>query len=243
MNTINHKLITFSFAIVFLFAFSGSTLFAQEVRSVSSFNEISAGGSFDIKVIKSDKNEVVIQGADEDLLSKLETEVRDNDLKIGIKRGMSWKSYRSGKVTITVYHTDRLEELSLAGSGSVEWDGELYSSNSQLEINVAGSGNIKGRIAVSNLDVDIAGSGKVVLVGAATKQDVSIAGSGDYDGEDLKTQETEIKISGSGDAEIYVTDVLEARISGSGDVRYNTGGNDLKRKIVKVSGSGNVRKE
>jgi hypothetical protein len=35
---------------------------------------------------------------------------------------------------------------------------------------------------------------------------------------------------------------LEAKISGSGDVRYSTGGNELERQIVKVSGSGKVRK-
>ncbi len=238
MKILNYKLATFALAFMFLFSFS--SLFAQEVRSVSSFKEISSGGSFDIKIIKSSKNEVKIEGADADLLAKLETEVKDNDLKIGIKRGMDWRSNNSSKVTITVYHTDRLEDLSIAGSGSMEWDGELYSS--ELEISVAGSGKVCGKIAVSDLDVSIAGSGKVCLNGAATKQEVSIAGSGDYAAENLKTQETVIKISGSGDAEIYVTKTLEAKISGSGDVHYTTGGNELTSKIVKVSGSGKVKK-
>lgn len=234
----NLKLTTLSFAIAFLFTLS--SVFAQEVRSVSKFEAISSGGSFDIKIVKSSKNEVKIDGANDELLEKLETEVEGDKLKIGIKRGMSWKSYGSSKVIITVYHTEKLEKLSMAGSGSMEWDGELYSSN--LDINVAGSGKVCGRIAVSDLEASIAGSGKICLKGAATRQDVKIAGSGDYQAEDLKTQDTEIKISGSGDAEIYVTKNLEAKISGSGDVRYNTGGNDLKRKIVKVSGSGKVRK-
>ncbi|AFM04305.1 Protein of unknown function (DUF2807) [Bernardetia litoralis DSM 6794] len=237
---LNHKLTTFFFSLLVLFAFTFSSVFAQEVRSVSNFNEISSAGSFDIKIVKSSKNEVKIEGADADLLEKLETEVEGNDLKIGIKRGMNWKSYSSNKVTITVYHTDKLEELSLAGSGSIEWNGELYSSN--LEIKVAGSGKVCGRVAVSELDVSLAGSGKICLKGAATQQEVSLAGSGDYEAEDLKTQETEIKISGSGDAQVYVTEVLDAKISGSGDVRYETGGNNLKRKIVKVSGSGKVHK-
>ncbi len=240
MKTLNNQLTIFSFAVLLFFTFSFSTAFAQEIRTLSNFNEISSAGSFDIKIIKSSKNEVKIEGASSELLEKLETEIIHNDLKIRIKRGMSWNSRGSNNVTITVYHTEKLEELSLAGSGSIEWEGALYSS--ELEIDVAGSGKICGQIAVSDLDVDIAGSGKVCLRGAATKQDVSIAGSGDYQAEDLKTQETEIKISGSGDAQVYVTKNLEAKISGSGDVGYTTGGNDLKRKIVKISGSGKVRK-
>ncbi|WP_338814744.1 head GIN domain-containing protein [Bernardetia sp. Wsw4-3y2] len=240
MKTLNHKLTTFSFALLFLFAFSISTAFAQEVRSVSNFEEISSGGSFDIKIVKSSKNEVKIEGADADLLEKLETQVDGNRLRIGIKKGNSWSSRGYSKVTITVYHTEKLEKLSLAGSGSMEWDGELYSST--LEISVAGSGKVCGRVAVSDLEASIAGSGKICLKGAATKQEVRIAGSGDYEAEDLKTQDTEIKISGSGDANVYVTKNLEAKISGSGDIRYTTGGNELERQIVKVSGSGKVRK-
>lgn len=238
MKTFHHKLATVFFAFLFLFAFS--TAFAQEVRSVEKFEGVSSGGSFDIKIVKSSKNEVKIEGADADLLEKLETKVEDNRLKIGIRRGMSWKSYGSSKVTITVYHTEKIEKLSLAGSGSIEWDNELYSTN--LDISVAGSGKVCGRVAVSELEASIAGSGKICLQGAATKQEVSIAGSGDYQAESLKTQETEIRISGSGDADIYVTKILEAKISGSGDVRYQTGGNELETQMVKVSGSGKVRK-
>ncbi|WP_375563158.1 head GIN domain-containing protein [Bernardetia sp. OM2101] len=240
MKTLNHKLTTFSFAFLFLFVFTFSTIFAQEVRSVEKFEEISSGGSFDIKIVKSSKNEVKIDGADAELLEKLQTEVEGNRLKIGIKSGKNWKSYGSNKVTITVYHTEKIEDLSLAGSGSIEWDGSLHSS--RLDVSVAGSGKVCGRIAVSELEVSIAGSGKVCLQGVATEQDIRIAGSGDYDADELKTQKTAIRISGSGDAEVYVTKELEAKISGSGDVRYTTGGNELERQIVKVSGSGKVRK-
>ncbi len=240
MKTLNQKLTTFSFALLFLFAFSISTTFAQEVRSLSNFESISSAGGFDIKIIKSSKNEVKIEGADADLLEKLETDVKGNRLRIGIKKGMSWKSYGSNKITITVYHTQKLGKLSMAGSGAMEWDGELYST--RLDINVAGSGKVCGRVAVSSLEANIAGSGKICLKGAATEQYVSIAGSGDYKAEDLKTQNTDIRISGSGDAEVYVTKVLEAKVSGSGDIRYDTGGNDLDKLNSKVSGSGKVRK-
>ena len=238
MKTLNHKLTAFVFA--FALFFTLSTAFAQETRSVGKFDAVSSAGSFDVRIVKSSKNEVKIEGADDDLLEKLETEVTGDRLRIGIKKGLNWRSYGSNRVIITVYHTEELNGLSVAGSGSIEWDGSLHSS--RLDVNVAGSGKVCGRVALSDLDVDIAGSGKVCLKGAASTQDISIAGSGDYEAEDLKTERTEIRISGSGDAEVYVTKSLEAKISGSGDVRYETGGNDLERKIVKVSGSGKVRK-
>lgn len=238
MKTLNHKLTAFLFAFAFLFTFS--TTFAQEVRSVDKFDAVSSGGSFDVKIVKSSKNEVKIEGADQELLDKLETEVDGSRLRIGIKRGTSWRSYGSNKVTITVYHTESLEKLSVAGSGSIEWDGALHSTN--LEVSIAGSGKVCGRVALSDLEVSIAGSGTVCLDGAATTQSIRIAGSGDYKGDELKTQETNISISGSGDARVYVTKRLEAKISGSGDVRYTTGGNDLEKVYSKVSGSGKVRK-
>ena len=105
---------------------------------------------------------------------------------------------------------------------------------------IAGSGGIIGEDAfnLDNLEISIAGSGDIDLEGTANGLEISIAGSGDINLKHLEAENCEVSIAGSGDCEVNVSERLDVSIAGSGDVKYK--GNPAKVKSS-IAGSGDVR--
>ena len=109
------------------------------------------------------------------------------------------------------------------------------------ELSVAGAGSIIGETDFTNVDdleVSIAGSGDITLNGSGEDLEVSVAGSGDIDLAGFKVDDCEVSIAGSGDCEVNVSGSLEVNIAGSGDVKYKGDPDKVKSSIA---GSGDVR--
>jgi hypothetical protein len=125
-------------------------------------------------------------------------------------------------------------EIHVAGSGDVDLSG---ATADEVEIEIEGSGNVTlDGLAARSVEAEIEGSGDVGLAGTADELTVTIAGSGVFDGEDLATQEARVTVRGSGDAYVTVERSLDVRIDGSGDVVYH--GDPQVRQDV--NGSGDV---
>src|SRR5690606_36092558 len=106
----------------------------------------------------------------------------------------------------------------------------------QLELNLAGSGEILGAVDVSILDIDITGSGNVKLSGQALDTWLKLAGSGKLEAYDLSAENYDIQINGSGNADVTVQENLKVDISGSRSVNYKWN----PSIDSKISGSGKV---
>lgn len=209
-------------------------LFAQTIteRNLGNFEEVKIGGSFDVLLKKGDQNQIQIKakGVESD---EIITEVEGNTLNIRMKNGNYWN------IDVDIILTYKnLNVLHSSGSSDIETANAIKTDN--LEIKLSGSGDLKAEIDVTNFNLIISGSADAELKGKAQSQEVSISGSGDVKAFYLDCSTTNVKVSGSGDAKIVANENLEAKVSGSGQIRYK--GNPNKQ-IVKVSGSGNVRKE
>jgi hypothetical protein len=108
-----------------------------------------------------------------------------------------------------------LTTFALNGSGDVVLDDI---NQQQLEIEIRGSGSVRGAGSVGNLDL-------------------AIVGSGDADLADVITGDADVGIVGSGDADIAPTGDTKVRIVGSGDARLRTRPRSLSANMV---GSGRV---
>jgi hypothetical protein len=128
--------------------------------------------------------------------------------------------------------------LSYSGSGKILVDG-VISSDDDLSLEVAGSGDIEAAIDCPVVDADITGSGTIKLRGQTRDVKIDIAGSGDYKAEDLKSENTKISIAGSGSAWVFASTDLDISIAGSGDVFYKGNPSNVKRS---VAGSGNIKR-
>ena len=220
---------------IVLFLLSGFSLFAQsvETRSVPNFNQLNAGGSWDVILKKGDQNEVRLEAKDLNL-EKVITEVKGGILNIQLEKG----NYRNVDLEVTVTYQE-LEAVHSSGSGNLKSMDPLVAD--ELKLSLSGSGNASfNRVTADKLDLTMTGSGDLIIregsVGEATLKQ---SGSGNLKAVDLEAEDVQVQKSGSGNATLTVGRTLSVRSSGSGNVEYkgNPSLNDIK-----ISGSGRVLK-
>ena len=209
----------------------GNGNLVNKQRTTESYDQISVGGSFDVELVKGKEGNITYS-IESNLEEYLVLEVKGGKLKIGWEKGYNIRTTKKIKMTVPF---EDIDEVSLAGSGDIKSLDTIESDN--LELNLAGSGDMNIDVKTTSLEGNIAGSGTISINGSSDNLEANIAGSGDVRAYGLVVVEhAETNISGSGSIETTVNGKLQARISGSGDVRYK----GKPKTDVKISGSGSV---
>ncbi len=215
-----------------------------EKRDVRDFNEVALQGYGDLLIEQNpDAPESLEIEADQDILSKLTSQVRNGRLILGfdmpwydwIGWGMEWL-FTTNK---SIHYRLSLKEVNnVALSGSASLTSSRLQSQA-LKLVVSGSGKVRlGELQAGSFALTISGSGDIeVSTGTAPKQDIMISGSGRVHTLGVQTEETHVTISGSGNAQVDASQSLTVHISGSGDVKYK-GSPKVNQSI---SGAGSVR--
>ncbi len=237
MKNLSKTIVLSLFAIIFVGCVGqaqkvkGNGNMIEKTRNVGNFDGIGVAGSFDVYLVAGDEGKVEIK-TESNLEPYLVTEVQGDKLKIRWKKGTNVRTTK--KTTVTVY-VEEIDELALAGSGDIVGKSVLKSDD--LDVAIAGSGDITIEVETSRLSAAVSGSGDIQLKGKTGEFDAAVAGSGDIEAYDLICEEADLKISGSGSIKSNVSHDLNARISGSGNIKYK---GSPKLEDIKVSGSGNV---
>ena len=200
-------------------------------RSTSDYDGVSAGGSFDVILIKGKEGKISIEG-EENIIPFIETEVSGNTLKIKYKKNTNIRTTK--KMTVTVTFMD-IESVALGGSGNISSKDVIKSSN--LKVSLGGSGNINLKVATNNLKASIGGSGNINLEGTTNELDSSIAGSGSIKAYELETDALDASVAGSGSIKITVKSKIDAKLVGSGSIYYKGNPKHIDSKSV---GSGSI---
>jgi len=212
---------------------TGNGNMTSEDRNVGSTDKIKSYGSFDIVIIQGNSTAVKVE-ADENLMQYIVTENGDGALVIKARDNYNLRSDDHIKITVT---TKELEELEVAGSGNVKGEGK-FTGRDHLKISVAGTGNVDLNVNSPEIESHIAGTGNISLAGESRDSKIEIAGMGDYNAENLMSENVEIHIAGSGNTHVYAENKLEVHIAGSGDVFYK-GNASVSQDIA---GSGKISK-
>ncbi len=208
-----------------------------ENRNVSGYNAVASSGSFNVH-IKIDGTESLKITANPDMLSKIETIVKDGQLEIRFKNHNEWNHSNADREKIEVYVTAKsLSSVTNSGSGRMNVDGQL--DGGECKVNLSGSGDINTGIKSGALSAKISGSGSIHLRGNADNADFKISGSGQIEAKELKTQSVTVGISGSGSVYVSADKSVSAHISGSGNVEYSGNASVVDSKFT---GSGRVNK-
>ncbi|HZW04920.1 MAG TPA: head GIN domain-containing protein [Anaerolineaceae bacterium] len=186
----------------------------SETREIGSFSRISFESMGELNITQGDQISLTVE-ADENIMPRIITEVRNDTLFIEMERGISLDIDQP--ITFTLVVTD-LNELALNGLGSVNLP-ELQTEELVLEMNGAGGIEI-GNLTAGRLEAMLDGLGSVELNGEVDELTVSIPGSGNFDGENLRSRTANVTISGLGSANVWVVDNLQVEISGAGSVDY-----------------------
>ena len=202
-------------------------------RTTSNYDGISCAGQFDYILVAGTEGKITIEG-EENLLDYIVTEVKNNKLVIKTQNHINLKPSNNKTIKITIPFKD-ISSVSLAGSGDL-WNKDVISATN-LDVSLAGSGDILLNINASSTKGSIAGSGDLTLKGSTNNLQANVAGSGDFHGFNLQSNHTDVSVAGSGDAEVVCNESLKARVAGSGDIEYR--GNP-KTEDTKVAGSGSI---
>ncbi|QXV67056.1 DUF2807 domain-containing protein [Mucilaginibacter sp. 21P] len=202
-------------------------------RHLAGFHAVEVAGSYDVFITQGSSESVKVDAPSE-VINKIITEVSGGVLKIYNKNNLSWNWNGNKKMIVYVSIKD-VDAVSLAGSGDVMFKNGLKAP--ALKLKLTGSGDITGRVDVKELESSIGGSGDITVSGRADNSVVKVVGSGDFTGQNLTTNNTQVKVAGSGDARVNVGEKLDASVVGSGDVHY-TGA--VRNISTSKAGSGSV---
>jgi hypothetical protein len=209
----------------------GNGIIKTETRTIGSFGQLSIIGPFDIELISGKEKDIQVT-ADENILEKIETKIKNNKLLIKINSKTELSNYTKLHIKIPV---KSLSKIKLLGSA------EIYSNNSfnwdEIEFHITGSGEIKLNIISEYILAIIKGSGEIKLTGSTNKTSCKTLGSGTIDTKELISKETEAKVVGSGEIYVMTKKDIKASVTGSGSIYYY--GNPQKVN-VKILGSGEV---
>lgn len=191
----------------------GSGSSAVETREVSGFRKVAYSLPGELTIVRGDAGEVRIE-ADDNLVPRIETRVRNGVLEIG-SGGSTLRPSGPLRVRLT---TPALEGVIATGAGSVDAPGLR---GEEVSVTLAGSGDVRAHdLETARLRVDVAGSGNAVLSGRASRQVLTIAGSGDVDAVEVASDAVEATIAGSGSARVHARERIRANLVGSGSVLY-----------------------
>ncbi|NER14064.1 DUF2807 domain-containing protein [Leptobacterium flavescens] len=209
-------------------------------RSLGDYESVGVAGNLDVELVSGSEGKLTLV-MDENLLEYVETEIKNDHLKIYVKKGYSLQPSRksgskNGNKILIIVPVEDISSVSLAGSGDVNTK-DMVIKASGFKASVAGSGDMNLDVEADELSGSVAGSGDLRLRGKTSFFKGKVAGSGDIHGYELTSGDVEVSVAGSGDIKIHCNGNLKARVTGSGDIRYK--GNPTKED-TKVVGSGDV---
>ena len=179
------------------------------------FQEVTNETAFDVEVVFSNENKVVITG-ESNIIQKLALNVKHKKLIID-KEKNKYRLRATLPVNITVYmKRNDYMYFSNYGSGDLTI---LSPLSKKIKFDNTGSGYIYAFDCEHEaVEVLNSGSGDVELKGIAGDVYIQNSGSGDVDCYYLIGQYVEIHSSGTGRTEAYATDEADVWESGSGEV-------------------------
>ncbi len=211
-------------------------------RPVSNFDQVTlrdyVGGS-ELWISQGNSESLAVE-AQEDILTRISTDVMENKLIIRVKGSLLDKF---NDMLSTCFSCPRviyrlvvkeLRHLEICGAALTHVS-ELRSEELSVRFRGAGEMNIQSLNALS-LKLFQDGAGMIELQGQVTEQHVNVRGVGIYDGAKLKSENAYVELMGTGRIIVQVSEYLDIRANGLGSVAYYG-----KPKVRKqISGLGSI---
>ena len=181
-------------AVAALFALQARA--ADETRSVAPFTAISNSGPVNLHIEVGKAQSVRVSGTD-DLVSDLQTEVVDNELRLHMGRDTTHfnRNHDALNVTITV---PQLTAFTMGGAGETTI---THMSGDKLEVRFAGAGSLKADGTVRNLTMNVGGVGSI-------------------DTRELHAETAKVNVGGVGSVKVWASNELDASLGGVGSLTY-----------------------
>jgi hypothetical protein len=202
----------------------------EKIR-VDSFNQINISGAFDVTLIPSDSDEIIIE-TDENLFEYIVVRAKGSTLNIDTDRRLNSKE--GIQISIPV---NEIERIVSSGASIIKSSDKLHTK--ELDVVLSGAGKINLNLEASSVDVGISGATMVYLEGSTQNLNIDMSGAGSLEAGYFETKDCSVSISGVGKVLVNVSGNLSANVSGLGKVEYVGEPESVQGD---VSGVGNVSK-
>lgn len=202
-----------------------TSIFAQSpiVKQIGEFTEVKVFDLINVTMIKSDKNEVVIDGS-----NKRNVQVINKNGKLKIRMEFD-ESYDGNDTSVILYYTT--VDIIDANEGA-EINVKETLSQFDIKLKAQEGGKITAKIKATYTDVRAVTGGMINLTGTSKNQDVTIYTGGGYNGEELITINTNISINAAGIAKVNATGFVVARVKAGGDVYIYGNPKKIDKKTI-----------
>jgi hypothetical protein len=191
----------------------GNGIISTRTFDLASFDKIDLKRTANVYVTQGATQSVSIEG-EENILDLIKTEVTDDEWIFDFTKTVS--EYETLTITITMTDIRRLRN---SGSGDFYLGDSISVDDLDLEVN--GSGNINGPVAISNkLKTVLTGSGTLDVSGAAAEHEATSSGSGNILTRNLVAATGEAHAGETGNVEVHYTGDWHAYITSSGNILY-----------------------
>lgn len=169
-----------------------NAMLKKEIRQVEHFNSINIKGAYVIEIVCQQEQSVEIQ-APEDILTLVQTEVRDDILFIFPKNNLP----KDEKINIKISAIN-LRSIDVSGANNIQINNL---KNKQTNINFSGSSNSK-------------------ISGETEELNVTISGQANFDAQKFVSQRVNLDLSGSIMLEVQANEELNIAMNGVGAINY-----------------------
>jgi hypothetical protein len=183
-----------------------------DVRDISGFTEISAGGGVQVTVEWAHEPYVEVTAPGRWQRS-LTTEVRGDVLHIGFRNSFLFN--RRGSVLV---RAPRIDAVHASGGSEVRLRDRI--DEPELEIRASGGSDVSGEVAADRLTLRASGGAEIVLSGSASTVTARASSGSTIRGYELRAGRAELRASSGAGIRIRVTEELDGRASSGGSIRY-----------------------
>ncbi|MGB5376585.1 head GIN domain-containing protein [Muriicola sp.] len=193
-------------------------------QNLSSFKELKVFDGLSVNLIRSDKNQAVITGANTSKVAIVNT---DGVLKIRMEIGKIFSGYRT---FIDLYYTQDLVVIDVNEDARITTKEAL--KQDVVELKAQEGGEISIQAQVEQLLIKSVTGGVINASGTSDNQDVQINTGGVYKGKDLKTKFTTVNVNAGSSAEIYATSYVKVSVKAGGTVFVYGDPDKMEEKTV-----------
>ncbi|WP_340203606.1 head GIN domain-containing protein [Ascidiimonas sp. W6] len=180
-------------------------------QELEKFDEIKVFDGISVELIKANENKIEVTGSDVDEIAIINKRGR---LKIRMEIDRIFSGY---KTFVKIYHTEAIYLIDANENAFIEIQEPLKQIN--VTLRTQEGGQIKAALDVQRLEVKSVTGGVIETTGSAKNQDILINTGGVYEGDALKTEQTEVDVNAGGKAYVNASNYVKASVRAGGKIR------------------------
>jgi len=189
-------------------------LFAQEgtlEQKLGTFNQIKVFDGISVELIKASENKIIVSGEDVDKVA-----IVNNNGKLKIRMEID-KIFNGFETFAKVYYSGRIDLIDVNENAYISLSEPL--KQVAVELRAQEGGEMDVVLDVQRLEVKAVTGGAIEASGKAINQNVSVNTGGNYEGDDMKTEQTKVVVNAGGNAYVNASEYVEASVRAGGRIR------------------------